>query len=129
MNCDSENILRAYEDGEVDAAGRAEIEIHLADCKSCGKRLLEMRATSAAVNARLSALDAGVGEVGVDAHLALAQFKARHEARVTQDARVKKPAAISPMFDRRWRPAWITAMAATIILGALAFPSGLILVN
>ncbi|MEQ1473468.1 MAG: zf-HC2 domain-containing protein, partial [Candidatus Acidiferrum sp.] len=127
MNCVSENILRAYHDSELDAAERGQVEAHLASCDSCAQRSREIKATSAAVNARLSALDAGVGEVGVDANLALSQFKDRHDHNGeygAQDARGKKPAAISPMFDRRWRPAWITAMAATIILGALAFPSG-----
>ena len=50
--------------------------------------------------------------------VALARFKAQHESGV------ERPAAVTRMFDRRWRPAWVTAVAATIIFGALAFPSG-----
>src|SRR5450755_635189 len=108
MNCVSENILRAYQDGELDAAGRREVEVHVASCASCAKRLQEISATSAVVSGRLSALDAGAADGSVDAPVALARFKAR------QDSGVARPAAVARMFDRRWRPAWITAVAATI---------------
>jgi Putative zinc-finger len=118
MNCVSENILRAYQDGELDAAGRAEVEKHVATCDACEKRLREMAATSAMVSGRLSALDAGPADGSVDAAVALARFKARH------DSGVERPAAVTRMFDRRWRPAWVTAVAATIIFAALTFPSG-----
>ena len=118
MNCVSENILRAYQDGALDAAGRAEVEKHLASCDACEKRLREMTATSAAVSGKLAALEAGAAESSVDAGVALARFKAQH------DIAVARPAAVTHMFDRRWRPAWVTAVAATIIFAALAFPSG-----
>lgn len=118
MNCVSENILRAYQDGELDAVGRTEAEKHLASCASCVKRLQEMAATFAVVSGRLAALDAGAAEPSVDANAALARFKAQH------DAAVARPAGVTRMFDRRWRPAWVTAVAATIIFAALAFPTG-----
>jgi hypothetical protein len=118
MNCVSENILRAYQDGELDLTGRLEVEAHVANCGLCARRLQEMAATSAVVSGQLSALDAGAAESSVDAKVALARFKAQH------DTAVEKPAAVSRIFDRRWRPAWVTAVAATIIFGALAFPSG-----
>ena len=118
MNCVSENILRAYQDGELDAAGRAEVERHVAGCDACAQKLREMAGTAAMVSGRLSALDAGAADGSVDAKVALASFKARH------DSGVEKPARVTRMFDRRWRPAWVTAMAATIIFAALAFPSG-----
>ncbi|MDP9337732.1 MAG: zf-HC2 domain-containing protein [Acidobacteriota bacterium] len=121
MNCVAENILRAYQDGELSATERQEIEIHVANCGSCAKRLQEIAAMATVVGERLSSLDAGAAETSVDANVALARFKARSDAKV---ADVTRPAAVSRMFDRRWRPAWVTAVAATIILGALAFPSG-----
>ena len=52
MNCVSENILRAYQDGELDAAGRLEVEAHVANCGLCAQRLQEMAATSAVVSGR-----------------------------------------------------------------------------
>jgi hypothetical protein len=118
MNCVSENNLRAYQDGELDETGRAEVETHLGSCASCAKRFQEVAATSAAVSGRLAALEAGAAEPGVDAAVALARFKAQ------QDVAVTRPAGATRMFDRRWRPAWVTAVAATIIFAALAFPSG-----
>jgi hypothetical protein len=118
MNCVSENMLRAYQDGELDAADRAEVEKHVATCEACAQKLQQMAALSAIVGGRLSALDADGSDESVDAKAALAGFKARH------DIGVQRPATVTRMFDRRWRPAWVTAMAATIILAALAFPSG-----
>lgn len=117
MNCVSEDILWLYQDGELGAMERREVESHLASCASCAKRLQEMAATSAVVSGCLSSLDAGAADTSVDPSVALARFKAQQDAAV-------KPAAFLRMFDRRWRPAWVTAVAATIILGALAFPSG-----
>jgi len=118
MNCVSENILRTYQDGELEAAGRAEVEKHVATCDACEKRLRNMAATSAVVSGRLSALDAGAMDGSVDAAAALARFKAQH------DGAVARPATVTRMFERRWRTAWVTAVAATIIFAALAFPSG-----
>jgi hypothetical protein len=118
MSCISENILRAYQDGELDAAGRAEVERHLAGCDACAQKSREMAGTAAMVSGRLSTLDAGAADGSEDAKVALASFKARH------DSGTESPARMTRMLDRRWRPAWVTAMAATIIFAALAFPSG-----
>ena len=39
MNCLSENMLRAYHDGELIGAGRGEAEIHLSTCARCRQQL------------------------------------------------------------------------------------------
>ena len=125
MNCVTENDLRAYHDGELDAAARQEIEAHLANCAPCASRLREMAATSQRVQGRISSLDTGAAETTVDAHSALARFKAQQEA--TNPAVLPTPELVRSGdrgVSRRWRPAWVTAIAAAIILCALAFPSG-----
>ena len=43
MNCVTENDLRAYHDGELDAAARQEIEAHLASCAPCASRFGKWR--------------------------------------------------------------------------------------
>jgi Putative zinc-finger len=126
MNCVTENDLRAYHDGELDSAARVQIEAHLASCAPCAKRLREMAATSERVQGRISSLDAGAAETSVDARSALARFKAQQEG-------AKNPVVLPApelvqngdrAVSRRWRPVWVTAVAAAIILCALAFPSG-----
>jgi hypothetical protein len=118
MNCVSENILRAYHDGELDAGEWREIEAHLASCSACAKRMQEIAATSALVQGQFMSLDSGASETSVDPPIALSRFKARH------NAGVKRASFVSRIFARRWRPVWITAVAATFILVSLAFPSG-----
>jgi hypothetical protein len=116
MNCVSENILRAYHDGELDAVEHVEIEAHLAGCAPCAKRLQKMAVTSASVGGRISLLDAPALETSIDPQVALARFKAQHGGAAGRGE--------VTTFGRRWRPVWVTAVAATIILCALAFPSG-----
>lgn len=118
MNCMSENQLRAYHDGEVHAAERPELEAHLASCALCEKRYHEIAAAAERVQGQLLSLDAPDAQSSVDPQVALARFKATHETGVERDS------FFSRLFARRWRPAWVTAVAATIILCSLAFPSG-----
>jgi anti-sigma factor RsiW len=126
MNCVTENDLRAFHDGELDAAKRQQVEPHLTSCAPCASRLREMAATSQRVQGRISSLDTGAAETTVDAHSALARFKTQQEA-------ATNPAVLPSLelvrsgdrgVGRRWRPMWVTAIAAAIILCALAFPSG-----
>jgi anti-sigma factor RsiW len=46
-------LLSAYADGEVSAAERAQVELHLSGCSDCRARLADLQALSAAVAARL----------------------------------------------------------------------------
>jgi hypothetical protein len=127
MNCVSENNLRAYHDAELGAAQNAEIEAHLAGCVECAKRLGEIAATGARVGKQMVSLGASSAEMKIDAQAALSRFKAQQGARVetmpstadlvVQEARVRAR-------GRRWRPLWIGAVAATILLCSLAFPFG-----
>jgi copper chaperone CopZ len=118
MKCMAENILRAYHDGEVETVAVSEIEAHLASCATCVKHLEEIVTTSAGVRSRIASLDAGAAETSIDPRVALSRFKARHDAPAGSDS------FVSRVLARRWRPVWATGMAATIMLCALAFPSG-----
>jgi anti-sigma factor RsiW len=46
MACPFNNHLSAYHDGELDAAGRAEIDRHLSTCPACASELAELTALS-----------------------------------------------------------------------------------
>jgi anti-sigma factor RsiW len=43
-NCGFENKIAAYHDGELDAAQRANVEMHLSQCEDCRRALSELRA-------------------------------------------------------------------------------------
>jgi putative zinc finger protein len=118
MNCVSENVLRAYHDGELDELDRPEIEKHLATCVHCENHLQEIVAASGRVQGLLLSLDASTAEVSVDLQMALSRFKTRHGA---GEGRVS---FIARLFARRWRPVWATAVAAAFVLWSVAFPSG-----
>ncbi|HEY4818509.1 MAG TPA: zf-HC2 domain-containing protein [Candidatus Acidoferrum sp.] len=118
MNCVSENVLRAYHDGELDSRERPEIEKHLATCGQCGDRLREIAAVSGQVQGHLLSLEASTSEVNVDPQIALARFKTRHAA-----GKEHVP-FVARQFARRWRPVWIGGVAAAFVLCSLAFPSG-----
>jgi Putative zinc-finger len=129
MNCVSENSLRAYQDGESSAVERAEIETHLSSCAACSKRLREMAATSERIQAHIASLGAATSETNIDVRAALSRFKAEQGTEiVTMPSRpaviARETNASARSFGRRWRPLWIGAVAATILLCSLAFPFG-----
>jgi hypothetical protein len=127
MNCVSENSLRAYHDAELSAVQDAEIEAHLAGCAECGKRLSEIAATAARVEKQMVSLGAASAETRIDAQAALSRFKAQQGAGVvSMPSRTDFVADETNVRarDRRWRPLWIGAVAATILLCSLAFPFG-----
>ena len=127
MNCVSENNLRAYHDAELGAVQYSEIEAHLAGCAECTKRLSEIAATAARVEKQMVALGASSAEMKIDAQAALSRFKAQQSARV--ETMPSKTDFVGDETNvrargRRWRPLWIGAVAATILLCSLAFPFG-----
>jgi hypothetical protein len=127
MNCVSENNLRAYHDAELGAVQGSEIETHLAGCAECAKRLSEIAATTARVEKQMVSLGASSAEMKIDAQAALARFKAQQGAGV--ETMPSKPDFVADETNvrargRRWRPLWIGAVAATILLCSLAFPFG-----
>jgi hypothetical protein len=126
MNCLSENVLRAYHDGELEAVDRLEVEEHLSCCSQCEGRLQQIAATAERVQGQLLALDQNVAETRVDPRAALARFKAQHDmdSGVYSNARAQGESFFARAFGRRWRLAWVTAAAAAVIICGLAFPSG-----
>jgi anti-sigma factor RsiW len=118
MNCISENVLRAYLDGELDVLERPEIETHLANCAPCGNRLQEIVVASGRVRGHLLSLDASSSEGSVDARIALSRFNTR------RGAGEERVPFIAALFDRRWRLVWVSAVAAAFLLCSVAFPSG-----
>ena len=127
MNCVSENNLRAYHDAELGAVQDSEIEAHLAGCAECTKRLSEIAATAARVEKQMVSLGASSAEMKIDAQAALARFKAQQGAEV--ETIPSKPDFVADETNvrargRRWRPLWIGAVAATILLCSLVFPFG-----
>ena len=127
MNCVSENNLRAYQDGELSKAQDAEIVGHLAGCAECTKRLREIAATAVRVEKQMVSLGASSAEMKFDAQAALSRFKEQQDARVeTMPSKSDFVAHETKVRtrSRRWRPLWIGAVAATILLCSLAFPFG-----
>ena len=125
MNCVSENALRAYHDAELSAVQDAEIEVHLAGCAECAKRLSEIAATAARVEKQMVSLGASSAEMKIDGQAALSRFKAQEGARVeTLPSKSDFVAHETNVRGRCWRPLWIGAVAATILLCSLAFPFG-----
>ncbi len=117
MNCLPESILRAYRDGELDRVEHSNIENHAASCPQCRERLREIAAVAGRVEERLLSLDTTAPEAP-DPRLALARFKTQH------GAGEKHMPFLTRLFARRWRPAWVTGVAAVVILCCLAFPAG-----
>jgi putative zinc finger protein len=127
MNCVSENNLRAYHDAELSAVQNAEIEAHLAGCAECTNRLSEIAATAARVEKQMVSLGASSAEMKIDAQAALSRFKEQQGVRV--ETMPSKSDFVAHETNvrargRRWRPLWIGAVAATILLCSLAFPFG-----
>jgi hypothetical protein len=119
MNCLSEEMLRAYHDGEVAGENRREMESHVAGCAECRARLATISKISTRVQAQLGSLeDSAANAPALDARAALARFKALHG-----DEEESAP-IWARLFARRWRLAWAAGAVAAILLVSLAFPSG-----
>jgi Putative zinc-finger len=118
MNCLTENMLRAYHDGELTGASRAEAEIHLSACDRCREQLERVSAMAWRVQGRLKLLDTSDSGMAVDPHAALARFQAQRG-----DDEERTP-ILARLFARRWRPAWAAGAVGAIFLVSLAFPLG-----
>ncbi len=117
MKCLSEGVLRAYLDQELHVSEHAEIEAHLQNCRECRERSHAISTLAGRVDTQLLSLDVSPNAAEENPELALARFKARH------DVREEQVSFIARIFAKRWRPAWVTAMAAAVILAILAFPT------
>jgi hypothetical protein len=118
MNCPNENSLRAFYDGELDAANRSQIEQHLASCPECRARLHATEIAANRVRAQIAALDEPSAAPDLDAHRALSRFKAEHEGAAD------RVSFLDRLFAQPWRPAWVAGFAVVLLALGLAFPSG-----
>jgi hypothetical protein len=117
MTCISEGTLRAYRDAELEGQELLEVREHLEKCPDCRQRSEELAAVASRVHERLSAL-AGVAEGSpVNAQVALSRFKAQHESNAQANS------SVTALLSRRWRPLWVTAFAAALVIVCLTFPS------
>jgi hypothetical protein len=115
MNCPSDDVLRAYLDGELDAHEILELKNHLHDCPVCDARLQALSASALRVASKLAALDLPPSAAEMNPQMALARFKANLPAeRVPLFARV---------FSRRGRFAWAAALAVAVLATSLMFPA------
>ena len=112
MNCIREGVLRAYADGEGDSSERLEVRNHLDQCADCRRRLEELGSLAGRVHQHLSALGAGAESPAANAQLALSRFKAEHGDEPT----------LARLFAKRWRPVWVAAFVAVLLVIFLAFP-------
>ena len=128
MNCVSENSLRAYQDGELSGVEGVEIETHLDICANARNASGEIAATSERVHGQMASLGAASSEARVDTQSALSRFKAQNAGvkivPSTPELVVNETLLGSAGRVRQWRPLWIGAVAATILLCSLAFPFG-----
>lgn len=118
MNCLSENVLRAYHDGELIGAGRGEAEIHLSTCARCRQQLGKVSEMAARVQRRLNSLDTSDSGVSLDPRVALTCFQAQHD-----DHEERTPILVR-LLAPRWRPVWALGALGAILLVSLAFPLG-----
>src|SRR5437879_2457519 len=111
-------MLRAYHDGELTGASRAEAEIHLSACDRCREQLERVSEMARRVQGRLKSLDTSDSGMAVEPHDALARFQAQRG-----DDEEHTP-ILARLFARRWRPAWAAGALGAIFLVSLAFPLG-----
>src|SRR6202007_2427913 len=117
MNCPNENSLRAFYDGELDAANRSQIEQHLASCPECRARLHKTEIAADRVRAQIAALDEPSAAPDLDAHRALSRFKAEHEGAAD------RVSFLDRLFAQPWRPAWVAGFAVVLLVLGLDFSS------
>jgi len=115
MICITDGTLRAYCDEELDEKKRLEVGKHLEGCPACRKRAGELGGVTAYVQEHLQALDVPADGLGVDSGVALARFKARHEAS-------RAASLIARVFGKR-RPVWVAGIVTLLLAVFLTFPA------
>jgi anti-sigma factor RsiW len=116
MNCMAEGTLRAYRDQELGDKERREVERHLEECATCRSRAAELEKVASRVGEHLLSLGTAENGRGVDARVALANFKARHEGAE------ENVSLLGRIFVGRWRPAWVVGATIAIVAAFLSFP-------
>jgi hypothetical protein len=114
------DLLRAYLDGALNTAERAEVSTHLDTCQSCSKELAALQARRAAVSVQLDTLEPDAGQVPVPSR-ALARFHAEHrQSRPTLWTVLQGAITMSNRTTsvNRWQPAAI-GVAAVVVLAVL----------
>jgi hypothetical protein len=119
MKC-ATGLLRAYLDGALNTAERAEVSAHLDTCQSCSKELAALQARRAAVSVQFDMLEPAAGQVPAPAR-ALARFHAEHrQSRPTLWTVLQGAITMSNRTSsvNRWRPAAI-GVSVVVILAIL----------
>jgi hypothetical protein len=115
MTCLDEGTLQARLDGELDDAQLRAVEAHLASCAACRARAEQLSAQAERVRRALAALAPEPASDSLDAHMALARFRAEHVGEATEASWAAR------IFARRWRPAWAGAALLALIVVCFSF--------
>ncbi|MBN1889771.1 MAG: zf-HC2 domain-containing protein [Thermoflexales bacterium] len=117
----TQGTLRAYLDGELDAAHVERVAAHLRDCSRCRAELSDLSAHSAAARQAIGLLAPGAAESLSPMPVALARFKQTRASR-RADARAGEPGAlnwiqkgVTTMFNTRLRPVWATVALVAVV--------------
>jgi hypothetical protein len=106
-----DETLRAFLDGELEPAGAAEAEAHLAQCDSCREQLERIRARALHV---ASSLTTAEGQEKESPKAAFARLRPRL---------VEAPSGRSSAWKQRLRMAWAPAVLVIALAGALSVPA------
>ena len=115
MACLTDGILRARLDGELSQAELQSVEQHCAECFECQRRSQKIERTTLDAQHALAALGPAEDEARSDARAALARFRAKHP-----DLERRPTFFASAAVGKRFAPAWLTLVAACLIVGLLS---------
>src|SRR5215471_13750675 len=115
MNCISEGNLRAYRDRELDSSQLLQVQNHLEECTACRGRSAELESLAGRVSQHLSATAVRPETPSVNAQSALARFNAEHGDHA-------ETSELWRLFTKRWRPVWVAAFVAVLLVVFLVFP-------
>ncbi len=110
----NEGTLRAYLDGELEAAACAAVAAHLRECSVCRSQLERLAARASATSEQLQALAPRRADLPAPAPVALSRLHARlaEEAPVSHRSVERQTVSgglvemFSRMFNPRYRAAW-----------------------
>lgn len=112
----TEELLAAYADGELDAAGQAEVEAAIAEDPALGRKVASHRALKATLSAHYAPIAQEAVPPGLAALLATpAQEIGAGTAEVVSLAAARQKRGLPAAF-RRWAPLAGPAIAASLIL-------------